>query len=77
MSNPTVKKLSFLDRFLTLWIFLTMFVGVSSGYLFPEIKNFINSFSVGTTCLVPYSYVIIYKHLMEVNLWDIYCMLML
>ncbi len=28
-------------------------------------------------CLVPYSYGIIYKHLMEVNLWDIYCMLML
>lgn len=49
MSNPTVKQLSFLDRFLTLWIFLAMFVGVGSGYMFPEIKNFINSFSVGTT----------------------------
>jgi arsenite transporter len=49
MPDSTIKKLSFLDRFLTLWIFLAMFIGVGSGYLFPEIRNFINSFSVGTT----------------------------
>jgi arsenite transporter len=49
MSDSTIKKLSFLDRFLTLWIFLAMFIGVGSGYLFPEIRNFINSYSVGTT----------------------------
>ncbi len=43
------KKLSFLDRFLTLWIFLAMFLGVMGGYLFPAIKDIINSFQVGTT----------------------------
>ncbi|MCB2182465.1 MAG: ACR3 family arsenite efflux transporter [Desulfobulbaceae bacterium] len=45
----TGKNLSFLDRFLTLWIFLAMFVGVIGGYLFPGIKDIINSFQVGTT----------------------------
>ncbi|MCD4664677.1 MAG: ACR3 family arsenite efflux transporter, partial [Bacteroidales bacterium] len=43
------KKLSFLDRYLTLWIFLAMFLGVFSGYLFPEIAGFWDKFSVGTT----------------------------
>ncbi len=43
------KKLSFLDRFLTLWIFLAMGVGVSIGYFIPSSSNFINSFSSGTT----------------------------
>ncbi len=43
------KRLSFLDRYLTLWIFLAMFIGVFSGYLFPEIVNFCNSFQSGTT----------------------------
>jgi len=48
MSTIT-KKLSFLDRYLTLWIFLAMFVGVFSGYLFPGIVNFWNSFQSRTT----------------------------
>src|SRR5574338_23085 len=43
------KKLSFLDRYLTLWIFLAMFIGVFSGYLFPSVVNFWNSFQSGTT----------------------------
>ena len=44
-------KLSFLDRYLTLWIFLAMIVGVGSGYFFPGIVPFLNKFSVGTTSI--------------------------
>jgi arsenite transporter len=43
------KRLSFLDRHLTLWIFLAMFIGVFSGYMFPSIAVFWNSFQSGTT----------------------------
>jgi ACR3 family arsenite transporter len=43
------KKLAFLDRYLTLWIFLAMAIGVAIGYLFPSSSAFINSFSTGTT----------------------------
>lgn len=49
MSDGTGKKLSFLDRFLTLWIFIAMFIGVISGYLFPGIVDFWNRFQSGTT----------------------------
>jgi arsenite transporter len=44
------KKLSFLDRYLTLWIFLAMIVGVGIGYLFPEaVQQFNKAISIGTT----------------------------
>ena len=51
-SNPASRKrLSFLDRYLTLWIFLAMAVGVGSGYLFPGVVPFINQLNVGTTSI--------------------------
>ena len=51
--NPTAcpKGLSFLDRFLTLWIFLAMAVGVISGHLFPSLAKSLTSLSIGTTSI--------------------------
>jgi ACR3 family arsenite transporter len=45
----TTKKLSFLDHYLTLWIFLAMAVGVGLGYFFPKFPDLINSFQKGST----------------------------
>ncbi len=44
-----MKKLSFFDRFLTLWIFLGMGIGISVGYFFKGIEPFLNQFQIGTT----------------------------
>ncbi|MBK9570678.1 MAG: ACR3 family arsenite efflux transporter [Chitinophagaceae bacterium] len=43
------RKLGFLDRFLTVWIFLAMIIGIAIGYFIPSSSGFINSFSSGTT----------------------------
>ncbi|MFN6015397.1 MAG: arsenic resistance protein, partial [Flavobacteriales bacterium] len=43
------KKLGFLDKYLTLWIFLAMAIGIAIGYFIPSADDFINSFSNGTT----------------------------
>ncbi|MCP3175876.1 ACR3 family arsenite efflux transporter [Desulfuromonas sp. KJ2020] len=49
MSATLSKRLSFLDRYLTLWIFVAMAVGVGAGWLIPGVKDFVNIFTVGTT----------------------------
>lgn len=43
------KKLSFLDRYLTFWIFFVMLAGILSGHFYPPVANFWNSFNIGTT----------------------------
>ena len=48
MSSIT-KKLSFLDRYLTVWIFVAMAAGIGLGFFIPSVEGFINSFQVGTT----------------------------
>ncbi|PZP45338.1 MAG: arsenical-resistance protein, partial [Pseudopedobacter saltans] len=42
-------KLKFLDRYLTLWIFLAMVTGIGLGYFFPGISKITNALSIGTT----------------------------
>jgi ACR3 family arsenite transporter len=49
--EPTIGKLSILDRFLTLWIFLAMGFGVSLGYFVPAVSGFISLFQVDTTSI--------------------------
>ena len=49
MAIKSIKRLSFLDQYLTIWIFLAMLIGVGAGYLYPGIQSVINKFQFGTT----------------------------
>lgn len=51
MSEKASAKLSLLDRYLTVWIFLAMFLGVGLGYIIPEVTDLLKKFQVGTTSI--------------------------
>ena len=51
MSDGIIKKLSFLDRYLTLWIFLAMAAGVLLGRYIPAVPEGVNALSIGTTSI--------------------------
>lgn len=49
--SGVMRRLSYLDRYLTLWIFLAMVIGIGSGYLFPEMVDVLTGFQAGTTSI--------------------------
>src|SRR5262252_189094 len=51
MTRDVSSRLSFLDRYLTLWIFAAMLIGVAAGWAFPGIVPFLNRFRMGTTSI--------------------------
>jgi ACR3 family arsenite transporter len=51
MTETITKKLSFIDRYLTLWIFMAIGAGIAIGYFLPSISNFITGLSIGTTSI--------------------------
>ena len=51
MTDSTIRKLSFLDRYLTLWIFIAIGVGIAIGYFLPGVSRFVTGLQVGTTSI--------------------------
>jgi arsenite transporter len=51
LPEAAVKKLSFLNKYLTIWIFAAIFLGIALGAVFPSIADFLNELSVGTTSI--------------------------
>lgn len=51
MAGGLMKKLSFLNRYLTVWIFAAIFLGLGLGVMVPDLSNFLNSLSIGTTSI--------------------------
>jgi ACR3 family arsenite transporter len=51
LPEAAVKKLSFLNRYLTIWIFMAIFLGIALGAVFPSIADFLSELSVGTTSI--------------------------
>jgi len=49
--TDATKRLGFVERFLTLWIFMTMATGVAVGYFIPSFTQWLNYFQVGTTSI--------------------------
>ena len=51
INMKTSKNLLFMDRYMTLWVFLAMALGILSGFISPSLPKLINSWSVGTTSI--------------------------
>jgi ACR3 family arsenite transporter len=51
LEKSIVSTLSFLNRYLTLWIFLSMFIGVGLGFVYPRFAGFLKNLSIGTTSI--------------------------
>jgi ACR3 family arsenite transporter len=51
MTNSVTSRLGFLDRFLTVWIFTAMLIGIFAGWALPGMVPFLNRFNVGTTSI--------------------------